>query len=117
VLLAEHCSHKPYYRRLIGKDPYHVRPPLDLLVQAPKRVVRPNLMSMLYGERRVGEDIFLGFAHQGGQPREAGAEAIREPAPPLVSASCVGLSEDGADGRSYHLLGRLRDQRERESCA
>ena len=40
------------------------------------------------------------------------SEALRDPTPLLVGALCVGLGEDGADGRPHHLLGCFGHQRE-----
>src|SRR5215218_10022611 len=48
---------------------------------------------MLPGEGRVGQDVFFGFVHQLGEPREASPKAIGHFAPLLVGALRVGWAK------------------------
>jgi hypothetical protein len=68
---------------------------------------------MLPREGGVSQGVFFSFVHQPGELREVSSEAIGHLAPLLGGAKRIGLVKNHADGRSHHLLGRLRDQTER----
>jgi hypothetical protein len=59
---------------------------------------------VLYGVRRVGEEVFFGLVHQNSQLREAAAKAVRHPPPLLTRTRHAGLGEAGADGGTSQLI-------------
>ena len=103
--------HQAHDGPVVGEAAHHVGAALHLAVQALQRVVAPHLAPVLGREGEGGQDVRLRVVEQGGQLGEAGAEAVRHPAPLLAGARRVGLDEHGADRRRHHLLGAAGHQR------
>ena len=79
-----------------------VRPGRDLLGGAVEvdpfdRVGRMQLLAVLLGEANVGEDVVLGFVHQGGELGDLGPELVGDLTPLDLRAVGVLLGEGGGD--------------------
>ena len=61
------------------------------------RVGRMQLLAVLPGEAHVGEDVVLGFVHQGGELGDLGPELVGDLTPLDLRAVGVLLGEGGGD--------------------
>src|SRR5690348_15274748 len=67
---------------------------------------------MLVREREVCQHIVLGEVHQLRESWPTRAKAVGNASPGRSSTLCIRLVEDGADGRSNHLLRAFWHQRQ-----
>jgi site-specific DNA recombinase len=79
-----------------GKDTDHVGAALDLAIEPLDRVGAVQLGPMRGGEVHVGEDVFLGGVHQGGELGHLGAELVGNGPPLGVGGGGILLGIGGA---------------------
>src|SRR5271165_32094 len=81
VLFEQDGADQPDDGVVVGEDADDVGPALDLAVESFETVVGVDLRPVLGGKAHVGEDVILGFVHEGGELGELGSELIGDPAP------------------------------------
>src|ERR1044072_187234 len=84
---------------LVREDADDFGASLDLAVEAFERGGRVQLCSMLWREAHIGQPVFLGGIHEGGQLWDRRPELIGNLAP--LDLGCIGgfLREGGCDER------------------
>ena len=109
VLFGEDGADETDDRFAVGDDPDHVGAPAEFFVEAFLGVVRPDLATVLFGERGERQDVGCCVGEVVGGVTELLLELCDYPGVLGPGRRRVGLGEDGADQGGDHGLGGLRD--------